>query len=500
MSDFLLGVDIGSSSIKVNLLNAQNGQSVASSTNPEKEMSILAKKQGWAEQNPEDWWKYIKEGILKIGQSKPFELKNTRAIGITYQMHGLVALDNKNNLLRPSIIWCDSRAVDYGEKAFKDLGKEKCLKHLLNSPGNFTASKLAWIKNNEPDIFKKIDKFMLPGDYISYKFTGNINTTISGLSEGILWDFLEDKSSDFLLNYYGINHTLIPNLNNTFSIHGYLKESVSEELSLPKSIPISYKAGDQPNNAFSLNVLEPGELATTAGTSGVVYGITDKPLYDKDSRVNTFVHVNHKKGSPRYGVLLCLNGTGILNRWIKQNIVDINKCQISYKDIDNNMANTIPIGSDGLIVLPYGNGAERTLNNKNLGCSMHNIDFNRHTRNHILRASQEGIVFALNYGIDIMKSMGMKIETVKAGNANMFLSPIFTETFSNITGTVIELYSTDGSEGAARGAGIGSNFYKNKKEAFNGLEKKKIIEPDLNKKDIYFEAYNNWKNIFKKIY
>lgn len=498
MANYLLGIDIGSSSIKTNLLDAETGKSIASSTCPKTEMNILAKQAGFAEQNPDDWWTYIKDCIKEIGQKSPNALKETKAIGITYQMHGLVAVDKDGNLLRPAIIWCDSRAVKYGEKAFKDLGEHKCLQNLLNSPGNFTASKLAWVKENEPSLYDKIYKIMLPGDYIAYKLTGEFSTSPTGLSEGIMWDFIEDKPADFLLDYYGFDKSLLPKIQDTFSVQGLLMKSVADELGLPASIPISYRAGDQPNNAFSLNVLNPGEIATTAGTSGVVYGIVDQPSYDEFSRVNTFVHVNHNKDTKRYGVLLCLNGTGILNRWLKQNLVDINECIIPYRDLDEKYVNNIPIGSDGLSILPYGNGAERTLKNKNVGSSMHNLDFNRHTRAHILRAGQEGIVFALNYGLNIMKSMGMKMDTIKAGHANMFLSPVFSTTFSTISGAAIELYSTDGSEGAARGAGVGAGIYKDFKQAFNGLEKKKVIEPDTKNKEAYEEAYQNWVNALNK--
>jgi xylulokinase len=497
MADFLLGIDIGSSSIKTTLLNSKTGKSIKSVTNPKKEMDIMAPNYGWAEQNPEDWWKYIKESILEIKSLVPKELKNTKAIGITYQMHGLVVVDSDYKPLRPAIIWCDSRAVKYGNDAFEKLGKEFCLQNLLNSPGNFTASKLAWVKNNEKELYDKIYKIMLPGDYIAMKLTGEISTTKSGLSEGILWDFVNDKKANFLIEHFGFDNEILPDIKENFDIQSRVTNEMTDELGLPQGVPITYRAGDQPNNAFSLNVLNPGEIATTAGTSGVVYGIVDKPSYDKLSRVNSFVHVNHSEKDKRYGILMCLNGTGILNRWLKQNIVDINNCSVPYKELDNEYVKNIPIGSEGLVVLPYGNGAERTLNNKNIGSIFANLDFNRHTRAHILRAGQEGIVFALNYGVGIMKDMGMKMDTIKAGYANMFLSTTFTETFANVSGANVELYSTDGSEGAARGAGVGAGVFNSFKEAFENLELIKVIEPSKSR-DEYLKAYDKWLITLKK--
>jgi xylulokinase len=493
----LLGLDIGSSSVKATLLDAESGKVVASATCPKVEMSIIALKPGWAEQKPEDWWQNIKDAVAQIKASNPKELDELKAIGVTYQMHGLVLLDKAGTVLRPSIIWCDSRAVGYGEKAFASIGKEKCLTHLLNSPGNFTASKLAWVKENEPQVYAKADKMMLPGDYISYKLTGEICTSSTGLSEGILWDMVADKPADFLMDYYGFSKTLLPEVKPTFGVQGQVSAAAAAELGLKAGVPVSYRAGDQPNNAFSLNVLEPGELATTAGTSGVVYGIVGKPVYDNDSRVNSFVHVNHTAQKNRYGVLLCLNGTGILNRWLKLNAVDMPGQPSSYPAMDE-FASKAPIGSEGLTVLPYGNGAERTLLNKDLGCSFEGINFNIHTRSHMIRASQEGIVFALNYGLEIMKGMGLEVKTIRAGFANMFMSPLFSDAIATTTGAKVELFSTDGAQGAARGAGYGAGIYSSFAQTFNGLEKKKTIEPSGKDAAAYGEAYARWKKALEK--
>ena len=417
-----------------------------------------------------------------------------KAVGISYQMHGLVCVDKNQKVLRPSIIWCDSRAVQIGEKAAGDIGKEKCLKSLFNLPGNFTASKLKWVMDNEPEVYSRIYKIMLPGDYIAMKMTGEIKTTPSGLSEGIMWDFENDELAEFVLENYGISADLIAERVPTFSVQGELAKEAAVELGLKAGTKVSYRAGDQPNNALSLGVLEPGEIAVTAGTSGVVYGVSGKKNYDQYSRVNIFVHVNHSKDNPRYGVLLCLNGTGILNSWLKHSFVAGEG--LGYEQM-NDLAAKVAVGSDGLMILPYGNGAERTLENRNIGASVHGWNFNIHKKTHFLRAAQEGIVFALNYGLGIMRDMGIELTTVKAGYANMFLSPLFAEAFATITGATVELYNTDGSQGAARGAGIGAGLYKGTADAFVGLEPVKSIEPNDKSASVYQEAYEKWEGVLK---
>ena len=489
---YLLGYDIGSSSVKASLVDAQTGKCVASSFYPKSEAAIIAVKPGWAEQEPSSWWENLKLATADIMAASAADPKDIKAIGISYQMHGLVCVDKNLNVLRPSIIWCDSRAVPYGQRAFDEIGHERCLSHLLNSPGNFTASKLAWVKENEPELYAKIYKIMLPGDYIAMKLTGEVCTTVSGLSEGMLWDFAENSTADLLMDYYGFDKGLIPEIRPTFSEQGRVSEAAAAELGLAAGIPITYRGGDQPNNALSLNVFNPGEIASTAGTSGVVYGVLGEVNYDPKSRVNTFAHVNHTADQTRLGVLLCINGTGILNSWMKRNVAPEG---ISYSDM-NDLAALAPIGSAGVSVLPFGNGAERMLENKEVGCSLHGVNFNVHSKAHLLRAAQEGIVFSFKYGIEIMEQMGMKVNKIHAGHANMFLSPIFRNTLAGVTGAVIDLYDTDGSVGAAKGAGIGAGIYKDNTEAFATLEKLAVIEPsDV---DEYAAAYEVWKSRLEK--
>ena len=486
---YLLGYDIGSSSVKASLVNVDSGKCVASSFFPKSEAPIKAVQPGWAEQEPDAWWEYLKSATQVVMQESAVSADEIAAIGISYQMHGLVCVDKQQRVLRPAIIWCDSRAVPYGQKAFETLGIEPCLSSLLNSPGNFTASKLAWVKENEPEIYEKIDKIMLPGDYIAMKLSGEICTTVSGLSEGMFWDFKKNQVADFLMNYYGFDNSLIPEIRPTFSEQGRVNAWAAKELGLKEGTPITYRAGDQPNNALSLNVFNPGEIASTAGTSGVVYGVNGEINYDPKSRVNTFAHVNHTEKQNRLGVLLCINGTGILNSWVKRTVAPEG---ISYAEI-NELAAQVPIGSGGISILPFGNGAERMLENREIGCAVTGVNFNLHNKNHIIRAAQEGIVFSFKYGIDIMEGMGIPVQKIHAGHANMFLSPIFRNTLSSITGATIELYDTDGSVGAAKGAGIGAGIYKDNNEAFATLEKLAVIEPDVKHRTEYDEAYARWK-------
>ncbi len=493
--DFLLGFDIGSSSVKVSLLNAATGKCVASANSPSVEMEITSTKSGWAEQHPEMWWEHAVKATRKVMETSDISADGIRGIGISYQMHGLVVIDKNLKVLRPSIIWCDSRAVEIGEDAAAQLGEQYCQEHLLNSPGNFTASKLRWVQLHEPELYSKIYKIMLPGDYLAMRMTGEVNTTVSGLSEGIMWDFEKKTLADRLFDFYNMDKNLIPTIVPTFGDQGKLSAEAASTLGLKAGIVIGYRAGDQPNNAFSLKTLHPGEIAATAGTSGVIYGIVDKPAADKYSRVNGFAHVNYTEEDQRLGILLCVNGTGILNSWLRKN-VQISGEPISYDKL-NHLAGSSPIGSDGLRVLPFGNGAERMLRNKDLGASFHNINLNRHGAAHMCRAVQEGIVFSLGYGFEILNEMGLQSTVIRAGKANMFLSETFCEAFTNVTGAAIELYNTDGSQGAARGAGVGVGLYSSLDSAFTNLECLKEYAPDKAKQEQYQEAYADWKTVLE---
>ncbi|MFA5533931.1 MAG: FGGY family carbohydrate kinase [Mariniphaga sp.] len=490
---YLLGFDIGSSSVKVSLVDGESGRCVASSYHPKTEMPITAHQPGWAEQEPGIWWTNLKTALHDVLRSSQVQPDSIESIGISYQMHGLVMVDRNQQVIRPAIIWCDSRATEIGEKAFQEMGSDYCLTNLLNSPGNFTASKLKWVKENETALFEKVHKIMLPGDYIAMLLTGEIQTTISGLSEGIMWNFKKNSLAENLFHHYGFSPDLVPEVVPTFTIQGTIRRKVARELGLSTRTKISYRAGDQPNNALSLNVLNPGEIAATAGTSGVVYGVSNEIKYDSLSRVNTFAHVNHTAENPRLGVLLCINGTGILNAWMKRIIGE----SISYDQM-NQLASSIPIGSQGLTVLPFGNGAERMLNNRNVGAALSQINFNLHSRGHLLRAAQEGIVFSFKYGMDLMQQTGISTAVIRAGQANMFLSPVFRNTLAGVTGAVIELYNTDGATGAARGAGIGSGYYSHPEEAFATLRKLESITPDTSKAGEYEDAYNKWKQVLEK--
>ena len=491
---YLLGFDVGSSSVKASLVEVDSGAIAATAFCPESEAPIKAVKAGWAEQDPQMWWENAKLSLAKIMAETGAKGDDIKAIGISYQMHGLVCVDKDQKVLRDSIIWCDSRAVPYGEKAFKDLGAAKCLGHLLNSPGNFTAARLAWVKDNEPELYSKIDKIMLPGDDIAMKLSGSINTTVEGLSEGMVWDFKEKQPAQFLLDYYGFDKNLLAPTVPTFSVQAEVSREAAAETGLKEGTPISYRAGDQPNNAVSLNVFNPGEIASTAGTSGVVYGVLGEVNYDPKSRVNTFAHVNYTNEQTRLGVLLCINGTGILNAWIRRNVAPEG---LSYNEM-NEVAAKVPIGSEGVTVIPFGNGAERVLENEDLGCSIHGLNFNKHTRAHVMRAEQEGIVFSFCYGMEIMRQMGMEINTIHAGKANMFLNPLFRDTLASTSGATIELYETDGSVGAATGAGMGAGIYKDHDEAFATLKKLAVIEPDSRNEAAYKAAYERWKAVLKK--
>jgi xylulokinase len=484
----LVGIDLGTSSIKVSIVEADSQSILATASYPETEADIISVQPGWAEQSPDLWWEHVQQAILKCHATKAYDPEAIGAIGVAYQMHGLVLIDKDQQVLRNSIIWCDSRAVAIGENAFQQIGPDRSLAHLLNSPGNFTASKLAWVKANEPAIYEKIDQVLLPGDFIAMKMTGETTTTASALSEGVFWDFKENQLSGDVMKIYGFNRHHIPELRPLFSSHGQLKPAVADRLQLKAGIPVTYKAGDQPNNALSLNVLDPGEVATTAGTSGVIYGVSDVLSYDPQSRINSFAHVNYSEELRRIGVLLCINGTGIFNRWIKT----LAGAELSYAAL-NELAAGVAIGANGLRALPFGNGAERMLNNRIIGGHIQQLDFNIHTTAHMVRAVQEGIACSFRYGLNIMRENGIQPSVVRAGKANLFLSEVFTKAFATLNQVIVEFYEGDGSFGAAIGAGIGARYYATPQEAGSRRKPIGVMEPD--NQETYEYIYQDWKTL-----
>lgn len=482
----LLGIDLGTSSVKVSLVDAHTQQCVATAQYPETEAEIIALHPGWAEQSPDQWWELVKQAILKCHATGLYQPHDIAAIGIAYQMHGLVLVDSQQHVLRNAIIWCDSRAVETGNRAFEEIGPQRCLSHLLNAPGNFTASKLGWVKQHEPAVYEKVHQVLLPGDFIALKMTGTATTTISALSEGIFWDFKAQTLSEDVLAHFGFSRSFFPDIHPVFGVHGTLRDTVADRLQLRKGIPVTYKAGDQPNNALALQVLHPGEVAATAGTSGVIYGVSDVLRYDPQSRINSFAHVNHGAGLTRIGILLCINGTGIFNKWMKT----IAGPQLSYAAL-NELAAAVPPGANGIYALPFGNGAERMLGNQMIGGHINGIDFNLHDTAHLVRAAQEGIAFAMRYGLDIMRENGMHPTVVRAGKANLFLSNVFTQAFASVNNVAVEFYDGDGSIGAALGAGIGAGIFANAQEAFTKRKAVSVVEPGNT--EVYQNLYAGWK-------
>ena len=487
---YFLGYDLGSSSVKAALFDIKTHKVIASASYPPQEMKISSPYPGWAEQDPEEWWQNVIQVTRLLMSQVPSEKHKVQGIGISYQMHGLIVLDKNRQILRPAIIWCDSRATIQGEKLYKSLGATYCQQRLLNAPGNFTAAKLSWIRENEPEIFGQIDTIMLPGDFLAFKLTGEIFTTISGLSEGTFWDFENHEPAEKLLNCVQGSGEILPKLTDTFGLQGNLTTKAAHALNLPSDIPLWYRAGDQPNNALALGVSAPGEVAASGGTSGVVYGIADAHINDTKNRINSFAHVNHSKPETRLGVLLCINACGILYRWIRQNIGN----SATYDQLELLAAQSM-VGAQGLSFLPFGNGGERMLLFKNESAQLYGLDLNRHERKDLIRAGLEGVAFSFVYGIEMMKTLGVPIQKINVANDNLFQSDIFSQTIANLAEATIEMKVTTGAIGAAQAAAFASGAYASLKEATFDPTISKTFNPAIS--GHYKQAYEQWKNYLK---
>ncbi len=472
-----LGIDIGTSSIKAALLDAEGGRQLASASSPDTELAILAPEPGFAEQDPDVWWEHVQNAVCLL----PEDLRaRVLGIGIGYQMHGLVLVDDGHRPTRDAIIWCDSRAASIGDRAADALG-DYWMGNLLNSPGNFTASKLRWVIENEPDTIARSRWAMLPGDYIALRLTGRPLTSNSGLSEMALWDFAAGDRSHRLLEQFEIPDGMIPEAVPTCGPQGRLRPDMAAALGLPESVEVTFRAGDQPTNALALGVMEPGEVAATAGTSGVIYSVTADAFADPLQRVNTFLHVNRSSREAANGVLCCVNGCGSLMNWIRNKLFDADR---SYDDL-NELAQTAPLGADGLLVHPFGNGAERILGNVNLGAHVSHLDFTRHTSAHLCRAAQESVAFALFYGIEALPRPSL----IRASKANLFLSALFSQTVADLTGAVVEIHDTQTVYGAAWGAAMGAGAAD--APTFAGVAQR--YEPDPASARALAQTYGDWK-------
>ncbi|WP_116108176.1 xylulokinase [Lewinella sp. IMCC34191] len=491
---YAIGFDIGSSSVKAALVEAATGKVLARVQAPAEEMGMDAPKPGWAEQDPELWYQYVVETTQKLLSETGTDSADVKAVGIGYQMHGLVLVDENHDVVRPSIIWCDGRAVDTGDRAFKGIGADECLSHCLNSPGNFTAAKLKWVADNEPENYARTAHAMLPGDYIALRLGGEATTTITGLSEGVLWDFKEKHQANLVIDQMDLDPAKICRTVPAVGMQGKVTEKAAAETGLTAGTIIGYRAGDQPNNAMSLNVIRPGEVAATAGTSGVVYGVTDRMAFDPGQRVNSFAHVNYTDDENRIGILLCINGTGIAHRWIRQQVCSPGT---TYENMETQAA-TVPIGSDGLHFLPFGNGPERMLQNREIGAQLLGMDFNRHTRAHLVRAGIEGVAFSFVYGMKIMKELGVKLSTIRVGNDNMFQSDVFAFTISTLTGATIEIHNTNGAVGAALAAGVAAGMSPDLNAAVGQQEVLGRVEPKESDKAALEKAYARWESALEK--
>lgn len=433
-----LGIDVGTSSVKVSIVG-EDGVILASATAPaSSERAINSPNPNWAEQNPEDWWEDAQQAILNL----PLEARlQVEAIGIAYQMHGLVLVDSQFQPVRPSIIWCDGRNIQESQILAESLGLDALENRLLNKPGTLTLAKLAWVAEHEPETLAKAHTFGLPGDFIAYKLTGEWSTTKSGYSEMVGWDF--GASIPFEEGFRKAGWKLpLPEARPNLEEGAPIQKVIAEKLGLPPSARVTYRAGDQPNNAFGLGVLQQGETAISAGTSGVLYGIGDSSPGLHEG-INRFLHVNSQ-----IGVLMCLNGVGSALAFARRTWFQ----NQSYEALSELASQANPENCP--YFFPFGNGAERILSERAFS-GFTELDFNRHNLPELARSVFEGIAFAYRLGSEKMEKAGCLSKVVNGTESGLLKSSFFAQLLANELQVELILSEGDGSTAAARGAALG---------------------------------------------
>lgn len=502
---YLIGIDLGTSGVKTVLFD-ESGKPVASST---VEYPLYQPNLGWAEQDPEDWWKGTCESINNVMLKSGVNKQDVKGVGLSGQMHGAVLLDKNDKVLRKAIIWCDQRSAAECDQITQLVGKERLIEITANPAlTGFTASKVMWVKNNEPQIFEKIAKILLPKDYIRLRLTGEYATEVSDASGMQFMNIAQRKWSSEVLGKLEISESMLGKMYESQEVTGKVTASAAAITGLNEGTIVVGGAGDQAAGAVGNGIVKPGVVSSTIGTSGVVFAYTDKLTIDPLGRVHTFCHAVPNT----YHIMGVTQGAGLSLKWFRDNFCmeELMTAELSnidvYKLLDAEAENITPC-SDGLVYLPYLMG-ERT---PHLDPDARGVFFGltaKHTKPHFVRSIMEGVTYSLRDCLEIIRGMGVEVSEVRASGGGG-KSKIWRQMQADVFGTNINRIFSD--EGPALGvailAGVGAGIYDSVPQACSNVIKVKDslppISENIKKYDdfykLYVQLYKSLKGDFKQL-
>ncbi|URZ18007.1 xylulokinase [Clostridium felsineum] len=492
-----LGIDLGTSSVKLVVMNEEG----EITTSVSEEYGISYPKPGFAEQNPDDWWKGTKIGINKLINEKGINLLDIAGISFSGQMHGLVALDENGKVLIPAILWCDQRTGKQCDYLNKEFGQDKLSKYTGNMAlTGFTLPKVLWVKENKPEIYKKIAHIMLPKDYISYKLTGKFASDVSDASGTLMFDVENRKWSEDIMKLLNIKEEVLPKVYESYEVIGNVSEEASRETGLSIKTKVIAGAGDQAAGAVGTGTVNSGVLSVALGTSGVVFASSEKFYVDKDNRLHSFCHANGKWH--QMGVILAAASS--LKWWVDN--INEDGTQDSFEKLLLE-AEKSPAGSRGVFFLPYLMGERTPYNDPYAKGSFIGLNMT-HKKGDMTRAILEGVAFALRDSLEILKSLKVDMKEIRisgGGSKSALWRQIIADVF-NLRVSII-----NSKEGPAYGAGIlaavGVGLFKSVDEACKTLirttDQTEPIEQNVIKYNKHYKVYSSLyaclKDKFKEI-
>lgn len=485
--DYLLGLDIGTSGVKALLISVE-GKIISSKT---ESYPLATPHSGWAEQSPYDWWEATVKVIEEVVSSTPIGSTQIKGISLSGQMHSSVFLDEKMEVIRPAILWSDTRTSEQCKEIYTKVGGLNQLIDYVSNPAleGFTAPKILWLKENEPENYQKVKYILLAKDYIRYRLTGELFTEVSDAAGTLLFEVIKKRWSTGLLEKLEIDPDLLPPILNSFDLAGRITKPIAEKTGLKFGTPLVAGGADNACGAVGSGIIQEGRVMVSIGSSGVVLAQTDNPQADQGGRIHLF---NHACPNSWYmmGVML---SAGMSYEWLEKKLFNNS---LDYPKLDQ-LAEEIEPGSEGLLFLPYLYG-ERTPHNDANARGVYFGISGKHDQRHFTRSVLEGVTFALKDSLELIKDKGVKVKEIRAigGGAK---SSVWQQILADILGKEINLLNVEEGPafGAALIAGVGVGVYGSFTEAVSGIVKvQKTIVPRIQNT----EKYNQYYQLYKKLY